>query len=116
MQVHEIWNAALSEIAIQIPRPSFETWLVGTKGVRITGDEFVVEVPNAFVAQMLDDRMYSVISFALRLIIGEEIEVRLQDETLKGKFKDLDVDGTLVLEVADGKLRRISAGDVYFGA
>ncbi len=48
--------------------------------------------------------------------LGEEIEVRLPRETLKGTFKDLDERGILVLDLADGTRREISAGDVYFGA
>ena len=48
--------------------------------------------------------------------LGEEIEVRLPRETLKGTFKDLDARGVLVLELPDGARREISAGDVYFGA
>ena len=47
--------------------------------------------------------------------LGEEIEVRLPRETLKGTFKDLDERGVLVLELPDGARREISAGDVYFG-
>ncbi len=46
--------------------------------------------------------------------LGEEIEVRLDNETLKGVFTDLDEDGALVLKTADGE-RRITAGDVFFG-
>ena len=45
--------------------------------------------------------------------LGEEIEVRLDNETLKGVFTDLDEDGALVLKTADGE-RRITAGDVFF--
>ncbi len=47
--------------------------------------------------------------------LGEEIEVRLPREILKGTFKDLDGRGTMVLDLADGTRREISAGDVYFG-
>ena len=46
--------------------------------------------------------------------IGEEIEVRLKDETLKGVFDALDEEGHLLLKLAGGEIRRISAGDVYF--
>ncbi len=46
--------------------------------------------------------------------LGEEIEVRLPRETLKGTFKDLDERGALILELAGGETRLISAGDVYF--
>lgn len=45
--------------------------------------------------------------------IGSEIEVRLPNESLTGVFKDVDADGVLVLETANGT-RRITAGDVFF--
>lgn len=45
--------------------------------------------------------------------IGSEIVVRLEKETLTGKFTDLDADGTLLLEQAVGGTRRIAAGDIF---
>lgn len=44
--------------------------------------------------------------------LGEEITVRLENETLKGEFKALDKDGALIL-LLDGEERRITAGDVF---
>jgi len=44
---------------------------------------------------------------------GEEISVRLENETITGVFRDLDEEGALVLD-QDGKERLITAGDVYF--
>lgn len=46
---------------------------------------------------------------------GDEIRVRLGDETLTGVFRDLDETGALMLDCA-GQVRHITAGDVYFGA
>jgi BirA family biotin operon repressor/biotin-[acetyl-CoA-carboxylase] ligase len=46
--------------------------------------------------------------------VGEEIVIRLERETLKGVFKDLDANGALILAGADSKTCRISAGDVFF--
>lgn len=46
---------------------------------------------------------------------GEEIEVRLEGETLTGVFTDLDEDGALLLKTGDG-VRRITAGDIFFGS
>jgi BirA family biotin operon repressor/biotin-[acetyl-CoA-carboxylase] ligase len=48
--------------------------------------------------------------------LGEEIEVRMPGESLKGTFKDLDERGALILELPGGDQRLISAGDVHFGA
>lgn len=46
--------------------------------------------------------------------LGEEIEVRLPNETLRGTFEALDETGALVLKTADGERRMITAGDVHF--
>ncbi len=45
--------------------------------------------------------------------LGQVIEARLPEATLRGRFEDLDRDGTLLLRQADGGLRRVTAGDVY---
>jgi len=47
--------------------------------------------------------------------LGEEIEVRLENETLSGVFTDIDEDGALLLKCGDAE-RRITAGDVFFPA
>jgi len=44
--------------------------------------------------------------------LGSEIRVRLDRATLTGRFLDLDGDGALLLDAADGR-RRIAAGDVF---
>lgn len=46
--------------------------------------------------------------------IGEEIEVRLDHETVRGRFRSLDSTGALLLESPLKVVRRISAGDVFF--
>jgi len=45
--------------------------------------------------------------------IGQAIHVRIEDKVLSGVFRDLDADGALLIE-ADGALRRVTAGDLFF--
>lgn len=45
--------------------------------------------------------------------VGQVIEARLPRGTLTGRFSEIDANGALVLETADGT-RRIAAGDVFF--
>lgn len=45
--------------------------------------------------------------------LGETAEVRLGEERVRGRFLDIDSDGALQLETAEG-LRAITAGDVFF--
>jgi BirA family biotin operon repressor/biotin-[acetyl-CoA-carboxylase] ligase len=44
--------------------------------------------------------------------LGEQVRVRLERSTLCGRFLDLDDDGALVLDGAQGR-RRIAAGEVF---
>jgi len=48
--------------------------------------------------------------------LGEACEARLPDETVAGVAEGLDADGALRLRLADGRVRRITAGDVFFGS
>lgn len=45
--------------------------------------------------------------------LGGPIEVRLEREVLRGRFATLDATGALDLELADGRRRLITAGDVF---
>jgi BirA family biotin operon repressor/biotin-[acetyl-CoA-carboxylase] ligase len=44
--------------------------------------------------------------------LGERVHVRLERTTLTGRFVDLDGDGALVLDAADGR-RKIAAGEIF---
>jgi BirA family biotin operon repressor/biotin-[acetyl-CoA-carboxylase] ligase len=47
--------------------------------------------------------------------LGEPCTARLGNETLEGVAEGLDPDGSFRLRLPDGMLRRITAGDVFFG-
>jgi BirA family biotin operon repressor/biotin-[acetyl-CoA-carboxylase] ligase len=46
--------------------------------------------------------------------LGQTIQVRLDNETVTGRFAELDETGALIVETAPGVTRQITAGDVYF--
>jgi BirA family transcriptional regulator, biotin operon repressor / biotin---[acetyl-CoA-carboxylase] ligase len=46
--------------------------------------------------------------------LGEPIEVRLERETLRGRFSNLDESGALMLDMTDGTRRQITTGDLFF--
>jgi chromosomal replication initiator protein len=68
----------LGDLQLQITRPSYETWLKDTVGLAHSDGEFVVGTPNAFVAEMLDQRMYTLISQALERVVDGGVDVRFQ--------------------------------------
>lgn len=77
-QPKQVWEAALGHLQMQVTRPSYETWLKGTVGVAQRDGEFIVGTPNAFVAEMLEQRMYSLISQAMERVTKDHIDVRFQ--------------------------------------
>jgi BirA family biotin operon repressor/biotin-[acetyl-CoA-carboxylase] ligase len=46
--------------------------------------------------------------------IGAQCAARLQDEIVEGIAEGLDADGALRIRTAEGEVRRITAGDVFF--
>ena len=54
----EVWRAVLGELQLQLPRPTFDTWLKQTEGISCDGRSFVVEVPTPFAVAWLERRMY----------------------------------------------------------
>ncbi len=73
---HSLWNSVLGNLQLQVPRPSFDTWLKDTVGFPGEDGSFVVCTPSPFVAEMLERRMYCLIGDALEKITGARPEVR----------------------------------------
>ena len=76
MTRHSPWQAILDELRLYLPKPSFDTWLQDTDGEFVEDGVLRVSTPNKFVAEMLDRRMYSVISQAAEQVVGEPVEIR----------------------------------------
>ncbi len=73
-----IWQAVLGDLQLRVTRPSYETWLRDTTGIRYADGEFVVGAPNTFVAEMLEQRMYSLISGAVGRIVATDVDIRFE--------------------------------------
>jgi chromosomal replication initiator protein len=61
----EIWEAALGELQIQVTKANYHTWLEKTVGLSYQGNEFVIGVPNTFVAEYLEQNQRSLIEKTL---------------------------------------------------
>ncbi len=56
-------------------RPSFETWLAKTECYAIIDRALFISTPNAFVAEMLENRMWSLIQQTTDQVLGYETSV-----------------------------------------
>lgn len=86
----EIWETALGELQIQVNKANYRTWLEKTAGLSYQDNQFVVSVPNTFVAEYLDKNQRSLIKKTLIGLTRRDIKVVFsvdgKDENSPGNF------------------------------
>ena len=94
----EVWKAVLGELQLQLPRPTFETWLKQTEGIGYEDQSLVVEVPTPFAVAWLERRMYQSIQKTLEKIAHQPLDVRFQvkngasSEAVEPSSRDMQVE------------------------
>jgi chromosomal replication initiator protein len=78
ISAQKVWDTALGELQIQVNKSNFHTWLKGTIGLNCQDGQFVIGVPNTFVAEYLDRNQRSLIEKVLTDLTQQGLEVRFQ--------------------------------------
>ena len=73
-----LWGAVLADLQLQLPRPTFDTWLKPTAGVAFQGDRFIVVVPTPFAVEWLERRMFHALQSTLKRAAGRGLQLQLQ--------------------------------------
>ena len=73
-----LWAAVLADLQLQLPRPTFETWLKPTAGVAFQEDRFIVVAPTPFAAEWLKKRMFHALQSTLERAAGRGLQLQLQ--------------------------------------
>ena len=71
-----LWTAALGQLEVQIPRPSFETWLKNTSAIVADDGALVISTPNTFTAEMLEQRLAEPIERVVEQVANEPMPIR----------------------------------------
>ncbi len=74
----EVWRAVLGDLQMQLPRPTFETWLKPTEGVAEDGQSFIVEAPTPFAVEWLERRMFHALQRTLEKVAGRPLQLQLR--------------------------------------
>jgi chromosomal replication initiator protein len=75
MTNHELWQAALGEIELNISKTNFITWFRNTDIIKAGSDSITIAVPNAFSKEWLENKYNKLILRALRNISPETKDV-----------------------------------------
>ena len=80
-EASQLWHTVLADLQMQVPRPTFETWLKPTAGMVIeNGDAevMVVMVPTRFALEWLEKRLYLSMQRTLVKVAGRPLELQLR--------------------------------------
>lgn len=61
-----LWQEILQYIKKRISPQAFETWFQETRGLSLSGDRFIVEVPNEFYIDWIEEHYKKIVNEALR--------------------------------------------------
>ena len=75
-EAQRVWGEVLEKLRLQVPRPSFETWLKDTVGHTVTDSEMMVLAPTQNTAEWLERRMYQSVFRAVEQVLGRPVEVQ----------------------------------------
>jgi chromosomal replication initiator protein len=76
----EIWETALGELQIQVSKANYRTWLKNTTGLSYQNDQFIIGVPNTFIAEYLEQTQRSLIKKTLIALTHQNINVLFRVE------------------------------------
>lgn len=73
---HAVWQMLLSELALQMPSATFNTWVRDTWVVAYEDGEFIIGLPNAYARDWLENRLRNKIKRALSSFILRSVQVQ----------------------------------------
>ncbi len=76
MQPEQIWQAALGQLQLEIPKSTFDTWVRGTALLSQDDGAYVVGVNNAYAKDWLENRLHGTVKRTLSGLAGRSVEVR----------------------------------------
>src|SRR3972149_5331034 len=93
MQLEQLWQAVLGEMELQVPRPTFITWIKNTRLVDQKDGIATVAVPSEFVRTWLHDN-YRMQIFGL---------LRSKENAIKGVQIIVQPSKTQILQIKENK-------------
>ena len=76
MKPHEVWQATLGELELQMTRDTFNTWLKPTEVISYEDGVLVIGVENGYAKEWLDNRLLPTIQRTVTSIVGRTVEVK----------------------------------------
>lgn len=88
--LNDVWERVLDIVREELNPPIFQTWFQHTAPVRFSDGVFSVGVPNEFTRSWLDERYSTLLSAALRQVMGGDAVVRIVTDATVFPVESID--------------------------
>lgn len=75
---HTIWQMLLSELSLQMPSATYNTWVRDTWVIAYEDGEFIIGLPNAYARDWLENRLRHKIKRVLSSLIHRSVQVQFR--------------------------------------
>lgn len=77
LNTKQIWQAALGDLQLQLPRSEFDTWIKETTLIDLEDNQAIVGTSNIFAREKLEGRYVNPIRNTLHAILGYPVQVQV---------------------------------------
>jgi chromosomal replication initiator protein len=75
---HVVWQMVLSELALQMPSATYDTWVRDTVVIAYEDGEFIIGMPNAYARDWLENRLRHNIKRTLSSIMRRSVQIQFR--------------------------------------
>jgi len=76
MDIEEVWKKAVEVIESEVGTQTFDLWFRPIRPVKLQDGQLILEVPNRFFKEWLDDHYPDLVRETLKRLINTDVEVR----------------------------------------
>jgi hypothetical protein len=100
--LQQAWGSVLTQLQINMPRASYETWVLGTEALGLENDVLLVSTRNAYARDWLESRLTSTVqrllvgilnrSISVKFVVGDESQEEMETEAEETDEPELNIE------------------------
>ncbi|RIK28814.1 MAG: hypothetical protein DCC56_14800, partial [Anaerolineae bacterium] len=100
--LQQAWSSVLTQLQMDMPRASYETWVLGTVALGLENDVLLVSTRNAYARDWLESRLTSTVqrllvgilnrSVSVKFVIGDESQEEMEAEAEETDEPELNIE------------------------
>lgn len=100
--LQQAWSSVLAQLQLDMPRASYETWVLGTQALELENDVLLVSTRNAYARDWLESRLTSTVqrllvgilnrSISVKFVVGDESQEEMETEAEETDEPELNIE------------------------